>query len=309
MSVKVSVIIPNFNHSSFLEQRLDSVLNQTVQDIEVILLDDASTDGSTNILEAYKNHPLVSHLIVNKTNSGSPFKQWKRGLEFAKGEYIWIAESDDYCSSNFLEVLLREVEGNSLVYSQSIDVDENGTKIGERLNYTKEFNPNLWESNFEIKGQDFIKEYLLYKNVIPNASAVVFSKQLYKKEYFTKELLEMKFCGDWLFWILLSEKARISFVNQELNFFRTHRSASRIHNNKIKRKGRIAEELMIREFLKKKYNLVSKKKNQKLISEWVLMHKLSDLVHKEFYCISSNFIQRVLLLGDFIKTKTKIYLK
>lgn len=98
----VSIIIPNFNHSRFLRERLESVFNQTFEDFEVILLDDASTDSSVEILEEYAKDPRVSHLVVNKENSGSPFRQWQRGIELSQGKYIWIAESDDSCDPDFL---------------------------------------------------------------------------------------------------------------------------------------------------------------------------------------------------------------
>ena len=55
----ISVIIPNYNHKPFLEQRLSSIFNQTFQDFEVIILDDASTDGSQTILNQYKNHLIL----------------------------------------------------------------------------------------------------------------------------------------------------------------------------------------------------------------------------------------------------------
>lgn len=75
----VSVIVPNYCHAPYLEQRIESILQQTFQDFELILLDDCSTDGSREILERYRNHPKVSGIFYNERNSGSPFKQWKRG--------------------------------------------------------------------------------------------------------------------------------------------------------------------------------------------------------------------------------------
>ena len=103
MKPLVSIIVPNFNHAAFLAQRLESIYNQTFSSFEVILLDDASTDNSIEILNLYKNHPKTAHFIINTINSGSPFKQWQKGVELAKGELIWIAESDDYAAINFLE--------------------------------------------------------------------------------------------------------------------------------------------------------------------------------------------------------------
>jgi glycosyltransferase involved in cell wall biosynthesis len=92
---KAPIIIPNYNYSQFLEERIESVLNQTYQDFEIILLDDSFTDNSLEILSRYESHPKVSHFEINQQNSGSVFKQWVKGIKLAKGKYIWIAEIDD----------------------------------------------------------------------------------------------------------------------------------------------------------------------------------------------------------------------
>ena len=91
----VSIIIPNYNHAKFLDERIQSVLNQTYQNFELIILDDKSSDNSVEVINQYKDDPRVSSIIINKDNSGSTFKQWYKGIEIAKGEIIWIAESDD----------------------------------------------------------------------------------------------------------------------------------------------------------------------------------------------------------------------
>ena len=107
MPPKVSVIVPNYNYARYLKARIDSILNQTFQDFELILLDDCSTDNSAEVLEGYRTHPLVAHLVVNTQNTGSPFAQWFRGIGLAQGEYIWIAESDDLAEPTFLETTRR----------------------------------------------------------------------------------------------------------------------------------------------------------------------------------------------------------
>src|SRR5579872_4420041 len=126
---KVSVIIPNYNHAKFLVQRIESVLNQTFTDFEIILMDDKSTDNSLEIIERYRHYPKLSKIILNETNSGSTFKQWNKGIREAKGEYIWIAESDDYADEKFLENLVSIIESNGnvgMAYCQSFDVDDKG---------------------------------------------------------------------------------------------------------------------------------------------------------------------------------------
>lgn len=123
----LTVIIPSYNHGYFLKQRIDSVLNQIFQDFELIILDDCSTDNSKEIIEMYRGNEKITQIIYNDANSGSTFLQWKKGIELAKGEYKWIAESDDYSHPQFLETVLKNFSEKrcSVVYCQSDRVDEN----------------------------------------------------------------------------------------------------------------------------------------------------------------------------------------
>src|SRR5258707_14882309 len=89
---RVSVIIPNYNHARYLRKRIETVLEQTYQDFEVILLDDCSTDGSSSIIDEYRNDSRV-RMGLNEKNSGSTFKQWNKGVGLAEGKNVWIAES------------------------------------------------------------------------------------------------------------------------------------------------------------------------------------------------------------------------
>ena len=75
----VSVIVPNYCHAPYLEQRIESILQQTLQDFELILLDDCSTDGCREILERYRNHPNVSGIFYNELISVSPVNLWNKG--------------------------------------------------------------------------------------------------------------------------------------------------------------------------------------------------------------------------------------
>ena len=129
---KVSVIVPNYNHAPYLQQRLDSIVNQTFRDFEVIVLDDASTDNSREVIETYAGDPSFRFLF-NETRKGSAFKQWQKGLERARGEYIWFAESDDCASPHFLGKLLPILENDKslgLVYCQSYLVDPSSRVLG-----------------------------------------------------------------------------------------------------------------------------------------------------------------------------------
>ena len=217
MKSLVSVIIPNYNHARFLEERIQSVLNQTYQDFELIILDDCSPDdgASKAIIEQYRNNPHVSHIVYNDMNSGSTFRQWRKGIELAQGEYVWIAESDDSCDNRLLETLVGAIRGNNAVmaFCRSVRYDENGN--GVHYDYQE----NL-VGGFVLDGKDFIKEYLIEKNSVANASSVLFRKGA--ALVLDTQYTQIKAAGDWLFWILLAEKGQVCFINEELNYYRHH---------------------------------------------------------------------------------------
>ena len=127
---RVSVIIPNYNHARFLEERVQSVLDQTFQDFEIIFLDDASTDGSREVFSSLARDVRVRKTIFNDRNSGSTYKQWNRGCREAEGDLLWIAESDDYSDPAFLETLAGALDAHpeaGLTFCQSRIVNEAGT--------------------------------------------------------------------------------------------------------------------------------------------------------------------------------------
>lgn len=213
---KVSVIVPNYNHAPFLKERMESILAQDYSDVEVILIDDASTDESVSILKEYTKHPKVKKLIVNETNSGNPFTQWNRGIKEASGDYIWIAESDDVAEPTLLSRLIEAIEQKDavLAFGHSQWMDSEGQVIARNLD-------PLWKRDFSMAGGTFVRQYLLGYNTICNASAVVFKKEtvaavdMYQVEQFNAS-------GDRLFWIQMALQGRVAYVAETLNHFRQH---------------------------------------------------------------------------------------
>lgn len=213
----VSVIVPNYNHAPYLKQRIESILNQTFQDFELILLDDCSTDGSREIMEGYRSNPHVSHIVYGEANSGSAFRQWDKGIELAKGEWIWVAESDDYAEPTFLERMMNEVArvpGCSLAYAATWWVDEQGKKLWET--------PSSDHVNI-YHGNDFLRRKLAICNSIVNVSECVFRRDCYHPtEAYRYE--HMRLCGDWLFYVLLAEQGSVVEVEEPLSYYRQHSS-------------------------------------------------------------------------------------
>ena len=215
---QVSIIVPNYNHSRYLKKRLDSLLNQTFNHFECILLDDASRDNSVEILEEYVNRDSRFKLFVNRVNSGSTFAQWNYGVSLSKGKYIWIAESDDYAEPDFLQILVNKLEENPevvLAYSHSMQINSEGEALGEW-----KYNDSFFHGPFIKNGTDFIYDHLLYTNVIPNASAVVFTRKAYIEAGLAVPSLINN--GDWHMWLKILTLGSVSYLPHILNYFRQH---------------------------------------------------------------------------------------
>lgn len=241
----VSVIIPNYCHAKYLDQRIQSVINQTYQNFEVIILDDASPDNgaSISVIEKYRTNPHVSHIVYNEKNSGSTFKQWNKGFELAQGDLIWIAESDDYCEMSFLETLVPLFKKNNkltMAYSGTMFVNSEGIPYDIM---PKDIIPqNIWN------GKEFIHEYMLTENWVWNASAVIFKRNAALKV--DKEYQNFKSAGDYLFWLLIIEQGYIAHIPIQINFFRKHCNEV---TNRMKKAGIMHLELhRIFEILKSK---------------------------------------------------------
>lgn len=220
-SPMVSVIVPAYNHAPYLRERIDSILNQTFQDFELILLDDCSPDDSARILRSYEDNPRVKGVIVNDKNSGSTFAQWKKGLSIAEGKYVWIAESDDSSSLDFLSEMVEKLEENpeaQMAFCGSRMIDAEGMEIQEMdWDRWKEGDPET-----EVReARSLIASHLLFTSNIYNAGQVLMRRDALPE--ITEEQTRMHYCGDWLFWVNLLAGARKGIiVRKKLNSFRQH---------------------------------------------------------------------------------------
>lgn len=210
----VSIILPNYNHFQYLTQRIESIFNQSFQDFELILLDDCSSDGSWELLQSYSTNPKVTHCFRNENNSGSPFKQWKRGIELAIGDFIWLAESDDWAEADFLERCVSLLKSNdlALVVVGSNYIDSENYFIGEIIN---DFPSGIMEGN------TFCTNQMYFNNSILNASSVVFSRSKIQAKML-ESICDFRLSGDHFFWVQLMKDKRIGFIEKKLNHFRWH---------------------------------------------------------------------------------------
>jgi glycosyltransferase involved in cell wall biosynthesis len=242
----VSVVIPNYCHSKYLDERIQSVLNQTYRNIEIIILDDCSPDNGASkaVIEKYRGNPYVSQIVYNEVNSGSTFKQWQKGFELAKGVYIWIAESDDFCEPNMLEELIEVCVSNDdvvMAYTTSTLVNENGNIIVKPKSFSTQVLPS----------QDYIQKYLLLYNFVQNASSAIFKKNVALN--ISKQYTKFFGAGDFLFWVEICLNGSVAIVNKGLNYFRRH---SGVVTSKRESDGtNFREEMMILNYIQSKISI------------------------------------------------------
>ncbi|WP_020003322.1 glycosyltransferase family 2 protein [Brachyspira innocens] len=182
--IKVSVIIPVYNSEKYLEKCLDSVVNQTLKEIEIICIDDCSSDNSYSILEKYREKDNRIIIIKNKTNQGIG-KNRNIGIKNASGEYLAFIDNDDFYSNNFLYDLFYTAKkyDSDICYTHSIfrgsedyDIlDDNDIKNDDYLiDYTLPsyfylysdkgvYNDRLWP--WEVWGKIWKREFIIKNNI------------------------------------------------------------------------------------------------------------------------------------------------
>ncbi|RZK10985.1 MAG: glycosyltransferase, partial [Flavobacterium sp.] len=259
----VSIILPNYNHAPYLRKRIDSILKQTYQDFELILMDDCSTDNSREIIEQYRNHPKISHLILNERNSGSTFRQWEKGFSLAKGHLIWIAESDDYADIRFIERMVNAHEAYptvGLVYCNSIVINDKDEILAE-----DHYKPPLprYRNDFYNRGLDECRDYLSQECSISNASCVVFKKKYI--DAIKGSSSGFSLAGDWMFYVRILSISDIYFIAEKLSYFRTH--GNNVRSNTNHNKG-IFETLSVLNFLIQHKIVDKERASRRLVMIW-----------------------------------------
>ncbi len=186
-------------------------------------MDDSSTDGSIEYLQHISVKNDTIRLILNDTNSGSTFSQWNKGIKLCTSDLIWIAESDDYADPAFIDRVAKPLLSDPdivLSFCQSYRADHLGNITGTWLDETGEVEKSAFASDFIMDGKEFISKYLIHKNVIPNASAVIFRKKIYDMVGGAPE--DLKTNGDWLTWLKMLCFGKVAFISEPLNYFRYH---------------------------------------------------------------------------------------
>ena len=304
-NLKVSVIVPNYNHARYLRNRLDSIYRQTYQNIEVILLDDTSNDDSTTILEEYQQrYPSITKCYFNEHNSGGVFYQWNKGIGLAQGDLIWIAESDDYCTENLLEDLVDYFtnEAVMLAFCKTIFTDGDTLKqIWSSEEYLADLvDTALWSQPFVKSANQLVNMAWAVKNIVANVSSAVFRNpgklELLKNDNWK----QMRICGDWIFYLHIIRGGLVAYSPNSTNYFRIHKKNTSVETYKqdiyYREHEKVAEELSNLYHLQE--GILTKQKPN-LEIQWQLYRK--DYSEKRF-----NECYDIDRLKEFINRKPNI---
>lgn len=222
----VSIVVPNYNHARFLQERLQSIRDQTFTNHEIILLDDASLDESIGILSTFAAESGAK-LLVNEINSGSPFVQWNKGIRGTLGKYVWIAESDDSADPRLLELLVAALEADpsaALAFARSTVISVEGEVLRVVPPSGARESQEAWLHDFSMEGAEFIIKHLFVSCSIPNASAVLFRRDLFSEIGGADE--SMRLSGDWHLWVKMLLRGRVHYIAEPLNRFREAQGTS-----------------------------------------------------------------------------------
>lgn len=294
---RISVIIPNYNHASFLRERIRSILDQEVELSELIILDDASTDDSRNvILEMTRDISVPVKLVFNEINSGSIFRQWEKGFELAKGDLIWLCESDDTCDPRFLGTLVPYFSDPSVMmaFGRIDSIDREGIVVpqsGLSLSASK-----FWGAPIIASAYSWFNGPFGNKNVVANVGGCLFRRQEFSPDIFS-ELASYRICGDWYLYSRVARGGRIAYDPNAKAYFRVHTSNS--SKASLKSEGFYNEHVRIAQALRRHYEINKSAIRLLLQNAWAIC------VANLGYAAGREFAQGG-LIGEVMKTPRNI---
>ena len=201
----VSIICPSYNAERFICQTIESVLSQTFNDFELIIVDDCSTDRTINIVKKY-NDPRI-RLFVNKSNSGAAYCR-NQAIKESKGKFIAFLDADDLWAKDKLEKQIQFMESNhyDFSYTKYEEIDEEGNSLGRVISGPKII------TNRKFKHMDYV-----------GCLTVMYREAIYPNLEIPSSL---KKNNDYAMWLLLSTKSACYLLNENLAFYRRHESGS-----------------------------------------------------------------------------------
>ena len=254
----ISVILCTYNGERFLEEQIRSIINQTYPNIEFIIADDCSTDSTRAIINRF-NHLSNVRIIFNEKNKGFA-KNFESAAMFATADYLAFSDQDDIWLPQKIEKLYKTISTYSLVYSDSILIDENGVSLNKKLSDFRNFKKTIHDS----RG-------FLFHNVVSGHTILI------KKDLLVKALpIPEGYYHDWWLAYQAANLNGIVLLNEALTLYRQH-SKTITKTIREKKIGSRKFEKRYKDFLKE-LDWVELLKNNKLEQHKSFFSKLHDLL-------------------------------
>ena len=241
----VTVYITNFNYSEYIEKSIRSVLSQTYKNIEIIIVDDNSTDRSKEILKKFIKHPKIK-IIFNKKNLGL-LKSSNIAIKASSAKYIMRLDADDFLNKKIVEVFIKKMikkPNIAMVYSDYYEVNSNGKKLGA----IKQINLNSKKS---IKDRPILAACCLFKK------EALFSVNLYDESFTRQDGYDI--------WYKLLDNYDFEYVPKYLFFYRKHQnSLTKNDVSLFKTRTNILNKFAQKKFQKTKILIIIPIRNQKI---------------------------------------------
>lgn len=249
----VSIALCTYNGEKFISEQLQSILNQTDKDFEIIIVDDMSTDNTVTVIKKFASNNSNIKLFINDVNLGF-IKNFEKAISLCSGEYIFLSDQDDIWQENKIELFLKNINDNVLIYSDAILIDEFGKSLNKRLIHPR----NLQKGNNN--------KVFIFDNCI-SGNTLMFKRELLK--YILPIPNNISFHDVWIAFVA-STFGKITYVNEPLTFYR------RYENQVTHKKKKIYKNFLHRLKEKKEQQLKYSKKNLNNIKSFYKLEILKD---------------------------------
>lgn len=284
----ISVIIPVYNEEKYIHECMDSLLNQTYSDFEIICVDDGSTDESLQILQEYAKLDSRVKILTQQNQYAGVARN--NGLKMARGKYVIFLDSDDYFQVNMLEKLFIKAEENmaEIVVFDGVFFDNaTGAKVSRSWNGLKQ--ELVWEG---VKSAKDIAD-TIYEFTTPGPFNKFFLKKYIEDNDFCFQ--EIQRTNDLLFvYKALACAQRITILNEELTFIRINNSMSLQGSGERTPMDFAKALLALKDFLIEENKWTGFHKSYEKMALSVCIYNLSNMKSFEAYCFVYDELQKVI---------------
>lgn len=286
----ISIALCTYNGEKNLRQQLDSLIHQTYQNLEIVIVDDKSSDSTLEILEEYAKLESRIRIEINKENLGYT-KNFEKAISLCKGEYIALSDQDDIWDLDKIRILHQEIGNHTLIYHDSEFIDEHGNPMDKNMSDIMNFYSGTGSLPF------------LLLNCMSGHSI------MFRKELLTKIFpFDKRFFHDWWIAYVASTFGNILFIETALVKYRQHPNGS-IDILNLKKTEKIKENLLSgkKDWFKKCLTLNGKDLDyvQKLLR---LMNQKPNLINKVkiYYHLKKELSLLMFVRKESLKRKLKI---